>query len=205
MDGCMSTKDWTAWLFLAMTQLDQEPAVIDWFWWMACRIFAEEGTFNKAMAKHPLPNLEGILYIPQRLITPAIRFDTNKLVKHFIKCGLRPRDVEILFRDFASLYLTQAPLPYKPNWSKVLLPPALTLRGTIKERVKLRKKEMKSAHTELEAQARLRAREIAPVQITNMQAISLPPPVSQAGPSLTPASPNPEPRDISMGSDVPTE
>ena len=200
-DGHMSAKDWTAWLFLAMTQPDQEPAVIDWFWWMACRIFVEEGTFNKAMAERPLPSLEGIPYIPQRLITPAIGFDTNNLVEHFIKCGLRPQDVETLFKDFASLYLAQAPQPYKPDWSRVLPSPMLTSRGTIKERVKLRKKEMKSTHTELEAQAGSRAREIAPIQITNTQAVSLPPPVSQARPT----SPDPEPGDVSMGSDAPAE
>ena len=204
-DGCMSMKDWTTWLFLAMTQLDQEPTVINWFWWMACHIFAEEGTFNKAMAEHPLPSLEGIPYIPQRLITPTVGFDTNDLVEHFIKCGLRPQDAETIFRDFASLYLAQVPLPYEPDWSKVLPPPALMSRGTIKERVKLRKKEMKNTHTEPEAQARSRAREIAPVQITNMQAVGLPPPVSQAGPSLTPASPDPEHGDVSMGLDAPAE
>jgi hypothetical protein len=38
-DGCISTKDWTVWLFLAITQPDQGAMVVDWYWWVACRIF----------------------------------------------------------------------------------------------------------------------------------------------------------------------
>ena len=55
------------------------------------------------------------------------------------------------------------------------------------------------------AQPRLRAKELAPVQAMITQTTSLPPVISQAELSLTTASPDPEPGDISMGSDVPVE
>ena len=74
--------------------------------------------------------------------------------------------------------------------------------------MKLRKKEFLGARTEpppVGAQPEPRARELAPTQATTMQTTSLPLAISQAEPSLTPASPDPEPGDISMGLDVPVE
>ena len=114
----------------------------------------------------------------------------------------------MLFRDFTSHYLAHVPEPTKLDWSKVLPLPKLMSRGTIKERMKLRKKEFLGACTELPpmgVQPEPRARELAPIQAMTTQTTSLLLVISQAELSLTPASPNPEPRDISMGSDVPAE
>jgi hypothetical protein len=147
-DGCISAKDWTVWLFLAMTQPEQEPEVVDWFWWSACCIFVGEGTFTQAMRERPMPTLEGIHYIPRRLQTPAAGFSVNDLVEHFVKCGLRPLDATMLFRDFASYYLAHVSPASKPDWSKVLPPPMLGSRHSVKERVKQKRKEYVALHTE---------------------------------------------------------
>ena len=206
-DRRLSTKDWTVWLFLAMTQPEQEPAVVDWYWWVACCIFVGIETFTRVMAEHPLPCLEGIPYIPRRLMTPATGFGVNDLVEHFVSCGLRLQDAKMLFRDFTSHYLAHVPEPTKLDWSKVLPLPELMSRGMIKERTKLRK-EFLGACTEplpMGVQPEPRARELAPIQAMTMQTTSLLLVISQAELSLTPASPNPEPRDISMGLDVPVE
>jgi hypothetical protein len=143
-DGCISASNWMVWLFLAMTQPEQEAAVVDWYWWATCHIFIDVETFNRAMGECPLPTLEGICYIPRRLQTPATGFKINDLVEHFVKCGLRPRDAESIFRDFASHYLAHIPQASEPNWSNVSPPPAATSRCTVKERVKLRRKEFKA-------------------------------------------------------------
>ena len=118
----------------------------------------------------------------------------------------------MLFRDFTSLYLPHVPKPAKLDWSKVLLLPELMSRGTIKERMKLRKREFLSACMEpppVGAQPELRARELAPGPQFKLQSRRLlvchQLHISQAKPSLTPASPDPEPGDISMGLDVPVE
>jgi hypothetical protein len=161
------------------------------------------------MAEHLLPTLEGIRYIPRRLQTPAAGFRINDLVEHFIKCGLRPRDAEMIFRDFASHYLAHILQAAEPNWSKMSPPPALTSRCTVKERVKLRRKEFKATCMEsqsAEAQHEQRARELAPAQTTNTQAVSQPPVVSHPAPSQTTDGPKPETGDdISMESGSPAE
>jgi hypothetical protein len=90
VDSRISTSNWMVWLFLAMTQPEQEAAVVNWYWWAACCIFIGVKTFNRAMGERPLPTLEGIRYIPRRLQTPAAGFKINDLVEHFVKCGLRP-------------------------------------------------------------------------------------------------------------------
>ena len=167
-----------------MTQPEQEPAVVDWYWWAACHIFVGVEMFTCAMAECPLPSLKGIPYIPRRLMTPAARFGVNDLVKHFVSCRLRPQDAEMLFRDFVSHYLAHVLEPAKPDWSKVLPLPELMLRGTIKERTKSRKKEFLGACTEpppMGAQPKLRARELAPVQAMTKQTTSLPPIIHISG------------------------
>jgi hypothetical protein len=154
---------------LALPRHEQEAAVVDWYWWAACRIFIGVETFNRAMGEHPLPTLEGIRYIPRRLQTPAAGFKINNLVEHFVKCGLRPRDAESIFRDFASHYLAHVPQASEPNWSNVS-PPAATSRRMVKERVKLRRKEFKAMQTESrpdEAQHGQRARDLAPAQVAS--------------------------------------
>jgi hypothetical protein len=200
-DGRISAKDWTVWLFIAMTQPEQEPEVVDWFWWSACQIFVGDGTFTQAMRERPMPTLEGIHYIPRRLQTPAAGFSVNDLVEHFVKCGLRLLDATMLFRDFASHYLAHVSPAPEPVWSKVSPPPTLESRCSVKERVKLKRKEYVDTHTEPrpnKAQTEPRASELAPIRTTNSQTASLPPIVSQPMLRQTPASP--EPGDISMGS-----
>jgi hypothetical protein len=171
-DGRISAKDWTVWLFLAMTQPEQEPEVVDWFWWSACQIFVGDGTFTQAMRERPMPTLKGIHYIPQRLQTPAARFSVNGLVEHFVKCGLRSLDATMLFRDFASHYLAHISPAPEPVWSKVSPPPMLESRHSVKERVKLKRKEYVATHMEPrpnKAQTEPRASELAPVRTTNSQ------------------------------------
>ena len=161
VDGHILTKDWTVWLFLAMTQLAQGPEVVNWYWWMACTIFVAEGTFIQAMCEHPLPTLEGICYIPQRMQMLASGFSTNNLVKHFIKCRLKPLDTQTLFRDFAVHYLAHVSLATEPDWSRVPFPPVLELRWSVKERLRWRKKGLRGPCMEpqpAEAQVDQRAR-----------------------------------------------
>jgi hypothetical protein len=191
-DGRISAKDWTVWLFLAMTQPEQEPEVVDWFWWSACRIFVGDRVFMQAMRECPMPTLEGIHYIPQRLQTPAAGFSVNNLVEHFVKCRLRPLDATMLFRDFVSHYLAHVSPASEPNWSKVSPPPMLGSRHSVKERVKLKRKENVASHMAAQlnkAQVELRASKLAPIQTTSLQTTSLPPVVSQPMLRQTPASP----------------
>ena len=121
MDGHILAKDWTVWLFLAMTEPAQGPEVVDWYWWAVCTIFIGEEMFIRAMHKHPLPTLKVIHYICQRMQTLACGFSMNDLVEHCIKCRLKTQDPQMLFKDFTVHYLTHVSPATEPDWSRVLL------------------------------------------------------------------------------------
>jgi hypothetical protein len=149
-DGHVLVADWTVWLFLVMTHPDHEPAVVNWYWWAACTLFTEAETFNRVVRERGLASLEGIPYVPQRLVTPTARFGPDELVEHFVKCGLQPQDSSI-FRVFASHYLTHVPRPVEPDWASLQPPHPIKSRLTTRQRHKARMKEMKRIQRERSA------------------------------------------------------
>jgi hypothetical protein len=102
------------------------------------------------MAERDLLGFLGTPFIPRWLVTTTSRFGVDKVVKHFAKCGLHPRDAEGHLKHLVCHYLALVPPPKEPNWANISPPLALVSRLKIKQRVKIRAQEAKAAGTQLD-------------------------------------------------------
>jgi hypothetical protein len=92
-----------------------------------------------------LKNIEidncGVHYNPQRFVH-AGHWTINDVARHFNHCGLRTRDANTLFHQFAANWIWElSEPPSEPDWSKVPAPLPIVEWRTIQQKKKDRKKE----------------------------------------------------------------
>jgi hypothetical protein len=109
-----------AWLFITMTQPEEREGTRQWFWFLACRMFAEEGRFNQLHRDLGVPMVSQMTpFRPKRLIHRG-RWAEEELVKHFCEYGVRGHDIGSYLRAFSDLWLQDlSNPPEEPDWSKV--------------------------------------------------------------------------------------
>jgi hypothetical protein len=136
-NGRLNVHDITVWMFLLMTQPETREGTIDWFWYSACLLFGRRGQYTEALTSLKLShNIEDSPYVPQRFVH-AGHWTTNDLARHFHSCGLRTKDANTLFFDFASGWLGRLDQPPKePNWNRVPVPRNVESRGKAHKRRK---------------------------------------------------------------------
>ncbi|KAF8629723.1 hypothetical protein AX17_005582 [Amanita inopinata Kibby_2008] len=122
-----------------MTQPHPDEGTSAWFWWIACHIFKTFGLFMSTLTHLGCKDEGNIGYIQTRFVHPG-KFMLDNLVLHFYNGGITGRDCNMLFRDFMLNYITSAPKPLEPDWSKVPPPVPLVARPTMSQRRKPKKK-----------------------------------------------------------------
>ncbi|KIL56155.1 hypothetical protein M378DRAFT_17330 [Amanita muscaria Koide BX008] len=113
-----------------MTQPEKREGTIEWFWYIACLLFGQQGQYTKALMSLNLShNIKDILYVPWHFVHAGC-WTMNDLACHFHSCGLRTKDANTLFFDFTCGWLGRLDQPPKePNWNKVPVPHNIESRG----------------------------------------------------------------------------
>lgn len=116
-------EDITVWLFLIMTQPEERERTVEWFWYLACALFSRRGEFDEVLRGfNRNGNDEGRNYTPWRFVHKG-RWSVEELANHFYNCGLRSRQANTLFYEFAMRWMSRlsAP-PAEPDWDALPAP-----------------------------------------------------------------------------------
>jgi hypothetical protein len=121
---CLNTQDLTIWLFLLMTQPEEREGTRYWFWYLACLMLSRRGHFGEIL--DGLPNTQpnhSVLWYQQERFVHLGEWTMKDIALHFHRCGLKTRDANTLFHNFASAWMTgQDAEPMTPDWSRVPAP-----------------------------------------------------------------------------------
>jgi hypothetical protein len=126
------------WMFFLMTQPEERERTREWFWFLACSMLAVQGQYAEVLKG--LKNVEadnsGVIYSPKRFVH-AGHWTVNDIARHFNHCGLRTRDANTLFNQFAINWIRELrEPPSEPDWSKVPAPIAIVERRTAQQKRK---------------------------------------------------------------------
>jgi hypothetical protein len=141
-NGRLNVHDVTVWLFLWMTQPQVREGTSRWFWYVSCLLFSERGRYLEALQASNIGSHsnDGCLYSPERFVH-AGHWTVNDVARHFHKCGLREKDANTIFFDFATRWIGRLEEPLnEPTWNKVPAPREIEFRYKIAQRARQSKR-----------------------------------------------------------------
>jgi hypothetical protein len=139
--GRFFVEDITVWMFLKMTQPEERERTVKWFWYLSCLLFSKRGQYDEVLRDRGLNgNDEGRFYTPWRFVR-AGEWAIEHIAEHFYHCGLRSKQANTIFYEFASLWLGELTTPPEaPNWSQIPTPLALFDRTKAKKAAKTQRR-----------------------------------------------------------------
>ena len=83
-----NVEDITVWMFLTMTQPEEQERTREWFWYQACLMFSDRGRFQQILQDLNIPRDARMTpYVPRRF-THHGRWTQQELAWFFNECGL---------------------------------------------------------------------------------------------------------------------
>src|SRR6266704_125867 len=123
VQGRFLVEDISVWIFLKMTQPEERERTVGWFWYSSCLLFSKRGDYDETLRGLGLNrNDEGRYYSPWHFIHVG-EWSVEDLAWHFYNCGLRSKQANVLFYEFARNWLGKlSAAPKMPDWAHLPTP-----------------------------------------------------------------------------------